>query len=617
MAGEMEEPISFQANSIHSGSISFGRFETEPLSWERRSSFSHDRYLEEVEKYSTPGSVTQKKAYFEAHFKKKALLSQASTESQIGVDYQTSENDILDHMNYMKEFEHANDYAVALANNNAVLDGDLQVEPPSFASDDAVLNDDLQDDALPLTNSDTMLNGLQDVALALPYDNKVLDGDPQNVESAELHKTRFKSNTLPLVKDEPEVEFNDKLADETKNLETLPRSRSAPKRHVALKDDSPRLKNSQRQTLKVKATTETKTAKTKLMAQVPRKISSEAPKESTKNPRERESQLRTKTVKPLPPKALQTASSLARTSKPEFSVQDPENLRAKLGQDKSEKDLKVKKAGTKSQPSTLEKSEPTARQSVDRPRRTVNSTKSDMKPTSVIFHFQSDERAVKRKEFYMKLEEKMHAKEAEMNQIHAITQEETDAEIKQLRKSLNFKATPMPSFYHEAAPRGSDGKKVIISHVKLAKSQSKSPRSGCTVADRPPHSSKAGSQQGFSARESENTAAQPQASEETDCPSTVASKVSESTSSASTNKNCTSKVLNRSHPMGKKNIERGKNCKQRGSGGSKLKRIEGKQVVGAVGRASGELVRKAMKGVGSKGVGGGSGMDHLAVGIAF
>lgn len=75
---------------MHSGSISFGRFESESLSWERRSIFSHNRYLEEVERYSKPGSVTEKKAYFEAEFKRKALLKQRASECQDGGDSPTS-----------------------------------------------------------------------------------------------------------------------------------------------------------------------------------------------------------------------------------------------------------------------------------------------------------------------------------------------------------------------------------------------------------------------------------------------------------------------------------------------------------------------------------------------
>ncbi|XP_073147119.1 uncharacterized protein [Henckelia pumila] len=53
-------------------SVSFGRFMNEPLSWEKWSTFSHKKYVEEAESYSRPGSVAQKKAFFEAHYKRKA-----------------------------------------------------------------------------------------------------------------------------------------------------------------------------------------------------------------------------------------------------------------------------------------------------------------------------------------------------------------------------------------------------------------------------------------------------------------------------------------------------------------------------------------------------------------
>ncbi|KAJ4961612.1 hypothetical protein NE237_021522 [Protea cynaroides] len=675
----MEEHFGSKADSIHSGSISFGRFETEPLSWEKRSSFSHNRYLEEVEKYSTPGSVTQKKAYFEAHFKKKALLRQASADCQNGMEYHTSENDILDHMNNMEEFEHANvgshsvhydesphgsdcqgksyelgcerecdeissyefhkdtaptftnddpgfdgnlqDYAPALTDDYALLDGYNQINAYPLSSDDEVLDGDVQDDALPLANDDAVLNGdHQDDAPTLTNDDAVLDGDLQDVEPCEIHQTPFACNMLPLVKHEPEIEVIDKLADETENVKILQRPSSAPVSHMAVNDDNPSMKKSHKQTLKVKATTETKTAKPKLRAQVPRKTSSEVPKYSTKNPRrERGSLLKTKKENPSLLKALPTGSSLARTSKSE----DPENFtnfKAKLTQDsKSEKDLKAKKADSKSQPSTLERSEPKASQSVNRPKKTVNLTKSDIRASPAVFHLKSDERAEKRKEFYMKLEEKMHAKEAEMNQIQAKTQEEMEAEIKQLRKSLKFKATPMPSFYHEGAPRGSDGKKVVSSNVKCtSRSQSKSPNPRCTAAGRSQLTLKVGSQQGLSASDRGNTAALQQASEATDCTPTVPSEVGESTHSASTDKNANSKTVKRSDLVGKKDIEKGKDSKQHGSESSKLKKekVEGSQVVEAVGRSSGEMVRKAMKRASGIGVGGGSGMGNLAVGVA-
>uniref|UniRef100_A0A1J3HLJ5 TPX2 C-terminal domain-containing protein n=1 Tax=Noccaea caerulescens TaxID=107243 RepID=A0A1J3HLJ5_NOCCA len=53
-------------------SVSFGRFASETLQWEKWSAFTQNRYLEEVERFTKPGSVAEKKAFFEAHFKSRA-----------------------------------------------------------------------------------------------------------------------------------------------------------------------------------------------------------------------------------------------------------------------------------------------------------------------------------------------------------------------------------------------------------------------------------------------------------------------------------------------------------------------------------------------------------------
>ncbi|KAK8480567.1 hypothetical protein V6N11_034339 [Hibiscus sabdariffa] len=78
-AGILNEAKEGNPVDVLGQSISFGRFMSDQsLAWEKWSTFSHKKYVEEARRYARPGSVAQKKAFFEAHYKalaaRKALL---------------------------------------------------------------------------------------------------------------------------------------------------------------------------------------------------------------------------------------------------------------------------------------------------------------------------------------------------------------------------------------------------------------------------------------------------------------------------------------------------------------------------------------------------------------
>ncbi|XP_077220385.1 protein WVD2-like 7 [Tasmannia lanceolata] len=625
MAGEIEDSINFQVDCLPTGSISFGRFEAESLCWERRSSFSHNRYLEEVEKCSKPGSVIEKKAYFEAHFKRKALLREASSECQNEVDEQTtSENEILDHMNYMEEFEEHGNEGAHFAHYDESLDGsdEHKYEVMEFErEEEEILPYEFHLDSIP-TNA-----------------NARSDEGIQHIEVDETLQTPFVSEITRLVNEDSKTEVEQKLADEIENSKIevdriipneaenvdglLKRGDASIKSHTSAKDHIFSLEKQQKTSLKVRITTEQKATKPKVTAQVPRKTSNEktsfsSVKTLTKNPlkMERDSPLRTNREKRSPSKVPQTKCSVSKNVKSE----DSENAKAKLSQDIrsvhnihiSDNDLKAKKIGATPQPASG-KGDSVRHQSGNRPKRTTNSTKPDLKASGAVFNFKSDERAEKRKEFYMRLEEKMHAKEAETNQIQARTQEEIQAEIKQLRRSLNFKATPMPTFYHEPVPQGSDSKKVTIPCMKSPKLRSKStsPGSRDAAQENTRAFSKPTNQQDLSNCESPSRA-QPQVQE------TPASEANAECPVTSNESDTIYEVGNSNRiSQCSKRIEAGKKERSKATasiqqhGNNKMRKGERVKAT-RVGVGKGEIVGKAMKSL----VGGGSGMGHLAVDVA-
>ncbi|PKA57815.1 hypothetical protein AXF42_Ash015193 [Apostasia shenzhenica] len=79
------------------GSISFGRFLSESLDWDKWSAFCQNKYLEEAKNCSVLGSVAQKKAFFEVHYKRAPTRKpSASTESENVTRSDAYEREIAD-----------------------------------------------------------------------------------------------------------------------------------------------------------------------------------------------------------------------------------------------------------------------------------------------------------------------------------------------------------------------------------------------------------------------------------------------------------------------------------------------------------------------------------------
>ena len=204
------ETCAFQNNPIHAlgQSISFGRFMSESLAWEKWSSFSHNRYVEEAERYSRPGSVAQKKAFFEAHYKKlaaqkaAALLEQANNEAQKNATGQEDEG-VIDNDNDTHNSQIS-------PNSEMVVKEEQDAKVLSVTSEqDAVVRLTVSEHDVSVTPESAKVEGAEAVmekvavvgsSMKVELQNQVEDVDAQMEESEKLSAIVTPPILTPIVK---------------------------------------------------------------------------------------------------------------------------------------------------------------------------------------------------------------------------------------------------------------------------------------------------------------------------------------------------------------------------------------------------------------------------------
>ncbi|KAF7850406.1 hypothetical protein BT93_L5539 [Corymbia citriodora subsp. variegata] len=413
------------SNAALEVSVSFGRFESDSLSWERWSSFSPNKYLEEVEKCATPGSVAQKKAYFEAHYKKIAarkaeLLNQEKQRENgsSGSDDRKCEDPGSEINGGVFEIDGSKD-----ENLGAVIE---QVE-----------------DSVDEVGQSSLEEQIHNVDVAVEDQIELVEGVREEPDSTQS----VQGINLETLEDDEFVLEDDEFVKEV--VQEVPIGSSEAKElHQNVKNDMVKTK-------KPASTAKSGTkpsAKKETLPTLPRK----------KNPLNVE-------IKKVPPKSLNLSisSDFTNISRSDISMSRKSLIMETMG----DKDI-VKRAFKTFQGSpTLSKSFCGERSSVPKPapslvtdaRDSNSATEREGKdrqtkagsvgkkvpkilPSS--FGLRSDGRAEKRKEVRKNLEEKSTVKEIEKTRLQSKPKEKKEEEMKKLRQSLNFKATPLPAFYH-------------------------------------------------------------------------------------------------------------------------------------------------------------------------
>ncbi|KAL2519652.1 TPX2 domain-containing protein [Abeliophyllum distichum] len=443
-------------------SVSFGRFMSEQLDWEKWSAFTHNRYLEDVEKYSRPGSVAEKKAFFEAHYRRRR--NAALVEQQNAVTSNFSESYITNKaIEETKGIDVRNRELVSsVVTNGCISTGnerkleDAPTGGAENATEPPVLTEKLVELSIQLENNGYVGNikpNEEDKACskvaATTRDSASSGKKKPAFSSSKLSTNGGASKLVPPVKPAMAVQHR-KNNRTTVNSNTAlnsvhKKSLAATSLHMSVKFAS-----GAGETKKVSSVELEKIVNSRLI-RTPVKISTESALQQTSTRASVDGILKRHSVTPQAEKRrtiTQHGNSISGSRTVTGKVQPP-NL-------------------------TYSKSSSTW------------GSKARFPTVSSSFSFKSEERAAKRKEFFQKLEPKLNTKEAGKKQLQSKLQVTAAGDDKDLRHSTSFYATPNAKVFHKTESQCNLKKKIPTVTPCSPKFQGKEASKVQSIDSRPP-----------------------------------------------------------------------------------------------------------------------------------
>ncbi|XP_024461890.2 protein WVD2-like 7 isoform X2 [Populus trichocarpa] len=465
-------------------SVSFGRFENDSLSWEKWSSFSQNKYLEEVEKCASPGSVAEKKAYFEAHYKKIAARKAELFDQEKQMEHESS----MENNHNIGDLTGKNgqtDSSFDVSNGQTSAEGIWHESKLDNERDGGHVDEPYEDAAIDV-HGQASLSGLyedaaNDVQSQASSNGRVKEELENKLDSPESTKLE----ELALIKEE-EKGYQD--------TRELPKNSEKEKESILMikeekvKFDHQRGSSKIIPLSKVRDIARAKKKPEPLVTKQPQistpKVSKRVPTSSSLSASQSSTKKMNGSLLPRsknPPagenkKVTSKSLHLSLTMDPSNSEPDPlittrkSFIREKMG------DKDIVKRAFKTFQNNFSQLKSSAEERAIREKqvrhlvpakgtdvkvstsmtpRTENivslkSSRVDRKTAKLApssFVLKSDERAKRRKELSMKMEEKSNAKPAESTHLRTKSKEEKEEEIIKQRHSSNFKPTPMPGFY--------------------------------------------------------------------------------------------------------------------------------------------------------------------------